>query len=176
VIIQKQADWSYHSGSRKRIRRTTRKIYSGSHLLASFISWNKSRHHHNKSILKFYLNSFIRLDKLIFNIRLRNDNAGDDASAAQQILNRVRNSVRAVVPCDYFEDDPLMAWSKDKFDVIITSFCLECTSSLEDYSKAMKNIVNLLRPSGHLIIQVYNYFGTLQVNDCDSWNMIIDSK
>lgn len=81
------------------------------------------------------------------------DDAGDDASAAQQLLNRIRNSVRAVVPCDYCEEDPLMGWAKEKFDVVITSFCLECTSSLEDYSKALKNIVNLLRPSGHLIIQ-----------------------
>jgi len=76
-------------------------------------------------------------------------------SGAQHILNRVRQSVRCVVPCNVLMDDPLMGWSTDKYDVIITYFCLECASSSEvDYFTAMNNVARLLGPCGHLVIQV----------------------
>jgi len=84
---------------------------------------------------------------------------GRNLSGAQHILNRVRQSVLCVVPCNVLMDDPLMGWSADKYDVIITYFCLECASSSEvDYFTAMNNVARLLNPSGHLIIQVSLYY------------------
>lgn len=79
--------------------------------------------------------------------------------SGQMLLDRVRRSVRAVVPCDIFMKDPLMGHSltpDNKYDVIITALCLEFAAPTEtDYFGAVVNVAQLLRPSGHLIIIVY---------------------
>ena len=82
-------------------------------------------------------------------------------SSGKALLDRVRRSVRSVVPCNVFLTDPLMGYqnksSDSLFDVIITTLCLEFASpSPIDYSAALTNVARLLRPSGHLIIQVYD--------------------
>lgn len=79
--------------------------------------------------------------------------------SGQMLLDRVRRSVRAVVPCNVFMKDPLLGRSPppDQYDVIITTLCLEFAAPTEpDYLAAVVNVSRLLRPSGHLIVQVFN--------------------
>ncbi len=86
------------------------------------------------------------------------------------LLDRVRRSVRAVVPCNVLLTDPLMDY-KDAactaadghsiYDVIISTLCLEFASlSPEEYSAAVGNVARLLRPSGYFIIQVKHFHPT----------------
>ena len=80
------------------------------------------------------------------------------------LLDRVRLSVRAVVPCNVLLTDPLMndkdaAQNADGcsslYDVIITTLCLEFdTLSVDEYSSAVGNVTSLLRPQGFLVVQV----------------------
>lgn len=75
------------------------------------------------------------------------------------MLDRVRRSVGAVVPCNVLLTDPLMDYKgtdgHSSYDVIISTLCLEFASlSTEEYSAAVGNVARLLRPSGHFIIQV----------------------
>lgn len=80
------------------------------------------------------------------------------------LLDRVRRSVRAVVPCNVLLTDPLMDYKDaactatdghSAYDVIISTLCLEFASlSPEEYSAAVGNVARLLRPSGYFIIQV----------------------
>ena len=83
---------------------------------------------------------------------------------ASWLSRRVRQSVRAVVPCDVFQRPPLINSCRDgdadvqktrQFDVVITTLCLEFASaSAEDYRTAVGNVAALVRPSGYLIMQV----------------------
>lgn len=93
------------------------------------------------------------------------------SSSKSLLVERVRRSVRAVVPCNVFLADPLSTdnkaagpAAKDKedahnghssFDVIISTLCLEFASlSVAEYESAVANVTRLLRPSGYLILQV----------------------
>lgn len=92
------------------------------------------------------------------------------------LLDRVRRSVRAVVPCNVLLSDPLVDYYKEaaatassdamadvpsSYDVIITTLCLEFASLChEEYSTAVSNVTRLLRPSGYLIMQV-TFFGSI---------------
>ncbi|KAK4007523.1 hypothetical protein OUZ56_012680 [Daphnia magna] len=78
------------------------------------------------------------------------------------LLDRVRHSVRAVVPCNVLLTDPLMdnkdtacnADGHSSYDVIITTLCLEfATLTVEEYSTAVANVTRLLRPAGFLVVQ-----------------------
>jgi hypothetical protein len=81
---------------------------------------------------------------------------------ASWLSQRVRQSVRAVVPCDVFQRPPLINSCRDgdvqktqQFDVVITTLCLEFASaSVQDYRTAVGNVAALVRPSGYLIMQV----------------------
>lgn len=73
------------------------------------------------------------------------------------LLNRVRRSVCSVIPVDVLRNDPLLSIVnvKSTFDVIISVFCLECAvPSPKEYQSAVANVVQLLRPSGHIIMIV----------------------
>jgi hypothetical protein len=70
-------------------------------------------------------------------------------------LDRVRHSVRCVIPCDVLQSDPLLGHTESPFDIIISVFCLECAvSSPKEYPSTVSNVVRLLNPSGHLIMMV----------------------
>lgn len=84
------------------------------------------------------------------------------------LLERVRHSVRAVVPCNVLLTNPLMndkeaaqnADGNSLYDVIITTLCLEfATLSVDEYSAAVGNVTRLLSPGGFLVVQV-NIFWT----------------
>ena len=78
-----------------------------------------------------------------------------DKESASLVLDRVRHSVRCVIPCDVLQSDPLLGNTDSPFDIIISVFCLECAvSSPKEYPSAVSNVVSLLNPSGHLIMIV----------------------
>ena len=81
------------------------------------------------------------------------------------LVERVRRSVRAVVPCDVFSADLLGVNGGDKesycrgpFDFIISTLCLEFASlTPADYTTAVTNTASLLAPGAYLILQVSRY-------------------
>ena len=80
------------------------------------------------------------------------------------LLDRTRRSVRAVIPCDVRNRDPLLDQKsvESTFDIIISAFCIECAvSSPKEYPSAIANVVQLLRPSGYLIMMVNAFILTL---------------
>lgn len=94
-------------------------------------------------------------------------------SRPELLLDRVRRSVRAVVPCNVLLSDPLADYKEaaassdaiadvpSSYDVIITTLCLEFASLCNvEYSTAVSNVTRLLRPSGYLIMQV-NFFRSI---------------
>ena len=109
------------------------------------------------------------------------DDDDDEATAASLLLDRVRRKVRAVVACNVFLPNPLATASEaastvdehtavsissvvppstletnSLFDVIISTLCLEFASvTVKDYSLAVANVASLLKPNGHLILQVF---------------------
>ena len=80
------------------------------------------------------------------------------------LIDRVRNSVKSVLPCNVFFGRPLsaagpsetlVATVESRYDVIISTLCLEFAAvDLEEYRAAVDNVTSLLLPSGYLILQV----------------------
>jgi len=111
------------------------------------------------------------------------DDDDDEATAASLLLDRVRRKVRAVAACNVFLPNPLATASEaastvdvhtavsiksssvvppstletnSLFDVIISTLSLEFASvTVKDYSLAVANVASLLKPNGHLILQVF---------------------
>lgn len=91
------------------------------------------------------------------------------------LLERVRRSVRAVVPCDVFSVQPLGVKGDNgssgdadghgpgNFRAIISTLCLEFASLTPDqYTTAVTNTASLLKPGGYLILQVMIPFRLLR--------------
>ncbi|XP_070546666.1 indolethylamine N-methyltransferase-like [Ptychodera flava] len=65
----------------------------------------------------------------------------------------VRQSIREIIHCDVLKSNPLEPKVYEPFDAIMTSFCVEAACSYKNsFEEAMKNIVNLLKPDGVLMI------------------------
>ncbi|OWF48345.1 Nicotinamide N-methyltransferase [Mizuhopecten yessoensis] len=82
---------------------------------------------------------------------IKKENSNECASSRQ---NSIRNKVRGILSIDVHLENPLgNKFGLDYFDVIISSLCLEVASeSLEDYTRAMRNMCGLLKPGGHLVL------------------------
>lgn len=89
------------------------------------------------------------------------------SSDLEGIKTRVREAIQNVLPCNVFNSNPLsfchdenssslrQKEAQEKFDVIVSTLCLEfVTTSLEDYRTVVDNVVGLLKPGGYLILQV----------------------
>ncbi|XP_061432969.1 nicotinamide N-methyltransferase-like [Lethenteron reissneri] len=66
----------------------------------------------------------------------------------------VRKAVRAVLPCDVNQEDPLLgSWSQGPFDCIISTLCFEAACrSIGDFTAALGHVCRLLRPGGWFIL------------------------
>ncbi|XP_070553317.1 indolethylamine N-methyltransferase-like [Ptychodera flava] len=65
----------------------------------------------------------------------------------------VRQSIREIIHCDIHKSNPLEPKVYEPFDAIMTSYCVECACPDKDsFKEAIKNIVNLLKPGGVLLI------------------------
>jgi len=77
--------------------------------------------------------------------------------------DRVRKAVKDVIHCDLLaEEKPLHPLNPlQQFDVVTSSYCLDCFNNEKDYAKAWKNLGKLVKPGGQLAL-----VGTL---DCTNY-------
>ncbi|XP_070571892.1 indolethylamine N-methyltransferase-like [Ptychodera flava] len=64
----------------------------------------------------------------------------------------LRNTIKEVVQCDLFKDDPIEPHKFPQFDCLVTSLTLESACLTNDHWKqAVKNISNYLKPGGAFV-------------------------
>ena len=78
---------------------------------------------------------------------------GKSKEEAAKREEKLRQVVKAVIPCDIHKDPPVEPAYCGPYDVIVTSFCLEnACNSLEEVSGAVSKLAKLLKPEGKLVI------------------------
>ena len=66
---------------------------------------------------------------------------------------KLRQVVKAVIPCDIRKDTPVESAYQGPYDVVFTCQCLECAcGSLEEFSGAVSKLAKLVKPGGKLVI------------------------
>ncbi|XP_070000422.1 indolethylamine N-methyltransferase [Penaeus vannamei] len=75
-----------------------------------------------------------------------------DGRKAEEIAERLREVFQVVIPCDGALEEPL-APIRQKYDVIMTTLCLEfATTTKDDHRTMLGRVVSLLRPGGVLLM------------------------
>ncbi|KFM62408.1 Indolethylamine N-methyltransferase, partial [Stegodyphus mimosarum] len=89
----------------------------------------------------------------------------DVEEACKEIEERIRSSVKEVIPCDVLDDQVIPEeYSKSRFDSILTSLTFECAAaSWDSYSKILGRVNHLLRPGGKLLM--------LGATGCSYWQV-----
>ncbi|XP_072282677.1 nicotinamide N-methyltransferase-like [Pyxicephalus adspersus] len=76
-------------------------------------------------------------------------------SSEEEKAEKIRSKV-SLMKCDVTKANPLQPNSLPHADCVIIAGCLICAcKKTEDFKTAIKNIVSLIRPGGHLIISDY---------------------
>ncbi|XP_037069218.1 phenylethanolamine N-methyltransferase-like [Pollicipes pollicipes] len=71
-----------------------------------------------------------------------------------ELAKRVRVKVEHVQPADVLSDQPLGETASNRYDVVVSSLCLEFASSdLDQYRRAVLAVSTLVKPGGYLIMQ-----------------------
>ena len=102
------------------------------------------------------------------------------------IDKRVRDAIKAPIPCDIFQDDPLSPATLQPFDLITSSLCLEAAApDLDTYEIAVKKLSMHLKPGGYFVLDgVLNQnfyevggeeFYSLSINKKDIENSLIEA-
>ncbi|KAM3921142.1 nicotinamide N-methyltransferase-like [Leptodactylus fuscus] len=66
---------------------------------------------------------------------------------------KLRGKIKQALMCDVGKSNPLAPQEVPKADCLVTTVCLEAAcKSYESYGKALKNLCNLLKPKGHLLM------------------------
>ncbi|XP_069469644.1 nicotinamide N-methyltransferase-like isoform X2 [Ambystoma mexicanum] len=66
---------------------------------------------------------------------------------------KLRRVVKQVLPCDLLKTNPLEPLVLPQFDCVLSSFCLEVACKTNDeVCLAVKNMSNLTKPGGHLVL------------------------
>ncbi len=66
---------------------------------------------------------------------------------------KLRNAIKAVVPCDIHCDPPIELEVKSGFDVVLSAFCIEAgTSKREEYADAVRKLSTLVKRGGSLLL------------------------
>ncbi len=75
----------------------------------------------------------------------------ENADAAS-VEERLRRAITRVIPCDLTKDDVLENSAGERFDIIISAFCIEgITGDFHAFCKFLPRIMSLLLPGGHFI-------------------------
>lgn len=75
------------------------------------------------------------------------------AQSRAWLQRELSRKVSAVVECDAFRKNVLGGYSTEPFDVVASSFCLECITGEEsEFLGAVKHVESLLRPGGTLVL------------------------
>ena len=78
---------------------------------------------------------------------------GKSKEEAAKREEKLRQVIKAVIPCDIHKNPPVEPAYHGPYDVIFTSFCLEIAcNSLEEFSGAVSKLAKLLKPEGKLVI------------------------
>ena len=78
--------------------------------------------------------------------------AGDDAWREREDLLRKR--ITSIIPCDIFNDNPLLV-KQEPFEIVSTSLCLEAAcSKYAEYKEAIKKLLGLLKLGGFLLMLI----------------------
>ncbi|XP_073459215.1 nicotinamide N-methyltransferase-like [Aquarana catesbeiana] len=76
-------------------------------------------------------------------------------STEEEKAEKIRRKV-SLMKCDVTKSNPLEPNSLPPTDCVIVSSCLICASkNAEEFKTALKNVVSLIRPGGHLVITDY---------------------
>ncbi|CAN2387889.1 amine N-methyltransferase activity [Pristimantis euphronides] len=66
---------------------------------------------------------------------------------------KLKGKIKHVLTCDVGKNNPLAPQEGVKADCLVTTVCLEAAcKSQESYGTALKNLSNLLKPKGHLLM------------------------
>eukprot|EP00058_Branchiostoma_floridae_P014607 XP_002600095.1 hypothetical protein BRAFLDRAFT_79647 [Branchiostoma floridae] len=75
------------------------------------------------------------------------------STTPEDIATRLRAAVKAVLPCDVTQPNPLAPQSSQPFDVVISSLCLDSAcKTREDFCACLGNMASLFNPGGGLIL------------------------
>ncbi|XP_063596661.1 indolethylamine N-methyltransferase-like [Penaeus indicus] len=75
-----------------------------------------------------------------------------DGRKEEDISERLREAFQVVLPCDGTLEEPLFP-IRQRYDVIMTTLCLEfATTTKDDHRTMLGRVVNLLRPGGVLLM------------------------
>ncbi|CAH1265134.1 INMT [Branchiostoma lanceolatum] len=76
-----------------------------------------------------------------------------DSTTPEDIASRLRSAVKAVLPCDVFQPNPLAPLSLEPFDVVVSSLCLDSAcKTREEYCACLGNMASLVKSGGGLIL------------------------
>ena len=79
---------------------------------------------------------------------------GKDNHAVVERKQKLRQVIKAVVPCDITADPPIEDEFKGPYDVVLSSLCLEAACSSEkEYIAAVERLWKLLKKGGRLLLQ-----------------------
>lgn len=130
--------------------------------------YGKNKIKYNK-IIKHYHSKIDNSDIVSCNIEdTDSGNAGKVDyfhTGEKHLLNRLRSCVKTVIPCNVHCKSPLSD-DNARFDVVLTSLCLEFASdNMTDYVQSVINVATLLVEDGCLVMQgalgnTYYYIGT----------------
>lgn len=75
------------------------------------------------------------------------------AEERHRMEDAARMKVAGILPCDIFQPHVVPESIRADFDVVTTFFCIEyATVDSEEYRKAIRNVVGLLKPGGYLVM------------------------
>ena len=78
----------------------------------------------------------------------------EDGRAVIQREESLRESIKAVVPCDISQDPPIAeAFAGPQYDVVMSVLCLEgACETRHDYKAAVRKLRSLIKPGGYLLL------------------------
>ncbi|CAH1265136.1 NNMT [Branchiostoma lanceolatum] len=76
-----------------------------------------------------------------------------DSTTPEDIASRLRSAVKAVLPCDVTQPNPLAPQSLEPFDVVVSSLCVDSAcKTREEYCACLGNVASLVKSGGDLIL------------------------
>ncbi|CAH1265135.1 NNMT [Branchiostoma lanceolatum] len=76
-----------------------------------------------------------------------------NSTTPEDIASRLRSAVKAVLPCDVTQPNPLEQQSLEPFDVVVSSLCVDSAcKTKEEYCACLGNVASLVKSGGGLIL------------------------
>jgi nicotinamide N-methyltransferase len=115
---------------------------------------------------EIYLSDYLAQNRDELNRWLRNDGPFDwgnilhflalmegQSEERPGVEEEARSKVAGILPCDIFQTTVIPVHVRADFDVVTTFFCIEyATVDSQEYRRAVRNVVGLIKPGGYLIM------------------------